>query len=413
MASHEKKIERILLVGHSYLAEENRKQLDALGRFLEVEVLSPSSWREGMSHYCLEVGVHDGKNHRIRFLEERRMAGLPQSQYFLPELGSIVRDFRPDLVHVESDPWTSIAAQAIRIRNRTNLGIPVVCTAKQNTYTTRGALRDFFKQRIANWGIRNTARFIGVSEAVRTIYEQRFGVDADRFDITTHLGVDTELFRPVEKGMKTGHLSQWAPSSGWDKSLVVGYCGRLEAYKGITDLLEAVEIARDTVTADIRLIALGSGGLGRELCGLANTLDWFHVVERVPHFQVAGFMKAIDLFVMPSRKSIRHEEHDAHAVLEALSSGLPCIGTDSGVIPSVLKQVGEVVPAAEPEVLAKSLARKTMEYPNKNSNQVNLRGREKIIAHYSLEAVAEKNLESYSKATDSWRAQAQRGISPA
>jgi glycosyltransferase involved in cell wall biosynthesis len=390
----------VVLVGHSYLAEENRKQLDALGQFCEVDVLSPRSWHEGMTHYDIEPGTVAGQNWRLHFLGERRVPGLPQSQYLLPGLTAALKRLRPDLIHIESDPWTTFAAQAIRARNRLDRSVPVVCTAKQNTYTDRGGLRDLVKRKLARWGIRNTARFIAVSPAVENLYRERFGVDSSRFDLQTHLGVDTGLFCPADEVQARNLRRQWTGDEARG-ALLIGYCGRLEEYKGVTDLVEAIIGARRETGRDIRLMLLGSGSLQEFLQEKATACGWLHLAGQIPHAQVARFMQALDLFVMPSRRSARHEEHDGHAVIEALSCGLPCIGTDSGVLP-LLEGVGSIAAAGDSDglkALIIQLEEKIRSDPEARSNRA---GRLKMNGEYSLQAVAKANWNSYRKAMEHW-----------
>jgi glycosyltransferase involved in cell wall biosynthesis len=108
---------------------------------------------------------------------------------------------------------------------------------------------------------------------------------------------------------------------------------------------------------------------------------------------VADFMKGLDIFVMPSRVLKHHEEHDAHALMEAMSVGIPSIGTASGAITDVLADAGLIVPPERTEELATALNHLAADEQLRAA--YGRRGRQRIQAHYSLEAVAATYAETY------------------
>jgi len=394
---------RLVLVGHSYLALENRKQLDALARHIEVHVLSPRSWHEGMSHFDLREGVAEGRNWRLHLMRQRRFPGLPQSQYVLPGAANVMRAVRPDLIHIESDPWTTVAIQIIATRNRQDRRVPIVSTAKQNTYTRRNWLFGTLKHQCGRWGVRNVARFIVISNAAASIYRQQFQVADNRMDFNTHLGVDTSLFAPPSQDERAETRSNWFSRTSSSRHFAVGYCGRLVEHKGVADLVQAVRRARKRASGDVQLLMLGDGPMRAELEHLANEEGFLHVLPRVPHAKVADFLKGLDLFVMPARRTPDHEEHDAHAVIEALSCGLPCIGTDSGVIREAMGGTGTVIPCSDIPALSEGILTEVAASTGKAGPRPNVAGRQWVEKTFSLAAVARKNAATYARALGEWK----------
>ncbi|MFC1812273.1 glycosyltransferase family 4 protein [Thermodesulfobacteriota bacterium] len=397
-------LKKVLILGHSYLATENRKQLNALARHINVVVLSPRRWHEGMTQFDIDADRVEGRQKIIHFVREYRFPYLPHSQYVLPGLRKAVRSIKPDLIHIESDPWTTFAVQMILVRNSLDRKIPIVCTAKQNTYTSRSWLLDVLKKQIGLWGIRNVARFIAVSDAVPDLYARHFNLPVQYFDRNTHLGVDTELFCPVnqkEKYMKRRH---WLPANHNPETFLVGYCGRLEEYKGITDLIEAIKNLRPKLNIDVKVFFLGDGSMKQHLDDLRKRESFIHLFSQVSHAAVAGFMKSLDLFVMPARKTKDHEEHDAHAVIEALACGLHCIGTDSGAIPDVIGDAGTIVPSQDTTELARAIGSHISRFSDQKNEipEFNVKGRNRAEKNFSLDAVARKNLNTYIMATEEW-----------
>ncbi len=393
----------VVLLGHSYLAEENRKQMDALARHVELDVLSPRRWHEGMSHYDFEPSCVERNGWRLHLLTARRFPLLPQSQYTLPGLAGRLRDLKPDLIHVESDPWTTYAVQVIRARNRECRSVPIVVTAKQNTFTRRNRLLDAAKRAVGRRGVRQVSRFIAVSPAVVDIYGRQFQCKADRFDLNTHLGLDTDLFRPGTAAEREQVRGEWFGGSAAPDRFVVGYCGRLVAYKGVEDLLEAVLRLRSEKGVDIHLLLLGDGPLRERLERESGRSPFIRVLPRVPHAEVAAFLRGLDLFVMPSRRLVHHEEHDAHAVMEAMATGLDCVCTDSGVIPEVMAECGTIAPESNPLGLAMAICQYLPGTATWRTSAGGTAARGRTVAEFSLAAVAARNVRTYHGAMEAWQ----------
>jgi glycosyltransferase involved in cell wall biosynthesis len=67
----------------------------------------------------------------------------------------------------------------------------------------------------------------------------------------------------------------------------------------------------------------------------------------VPHGEVALFLQALDIFVLPTvaiTPRLSTLELDAHALQEAMACGVACIGSESGPIPEILQGAGILVP---------------------------------------------------------------------
>jgi glycosyltransferase involved in cell wall biosynthesis len=84
-------------------------------------------------------------------------------------------------------------------------------------------------------------------------------------------------------------------------------------------------------------------------CGAHDLLLW---QGRRPHQELAAFMNAVDLLVLPS-----HAEGVPNVVLEALACGTPVVATAVGGIPEVLHEAaGALVPARDITALANAMA---------------------------------------------------------
>lgn len=373
---------RVAIVGHSYLALENRKSIAQLARQFEIEVISPATWKDGIFEYDPGTRSVEGDGWRIRFYGSVVPPGLPSAAYLLRSFTLGLRKFKPDILHIECDPFIPVFIQAWLWSRLWAPQSRIVCTVKQNTYTSRGrivdGIKDWFGRRLQT----KVSRFIVVNKGVAEIYRDRFGVETSRMAPITHMGVDTALFSPGS-----------AMSASTSDDLVFGYVGRLDEHKGVQDLLLAMKFARERTGRNLRLALLGGGLLKDALSRSAREYDWFSVSEPVPHAEVADFLRTLDAFVMPSRVLEFHVEHDGHAVLEAMACGLATIGTDSGAIPEVLAECGLIVQDSNPEELAAAIV--SLASDAKLRTTLGQKARRRVLEEYSLEAVAVRYGEVY------------------
>ena len=111
----------------------------------------------------------------------------------------------------------------------------LVCTVKNNTYRVYPGLLGWLKKSIANFFVKRCNFFIAVNQGVQEIYRKHFKVDVSKIEIMQHLGVDTDLFSPVN--------STSLNSSDLEPTLNIGFCGRFDVDKGIDDLIEATYVS--------------------------------------------------------------------------------------------------------------------------------------------------------------------------
>ncbi len=386
---------RVTLVTHAYLAEENRKKLSLLGRDVDLEVVSPDRATTALFRYRMGQSVVESDSYRMRFYRPVPESGIP-ARYLLWSRDLHTREFRPDVVHVEGEPWTLLALQALRCVRRYRPQAAIVCTVRQNTYTTYGWLT-FFKDSLARRAIRRVDRFLAGNAGSRRVLAERFGVPLERIQLNPQLGVDTEHFRPLPVAQRAEWRRRWGLA---DDAVVVGYCGRFVEEKGLLDLVEAARTVRARMGARLQLALLGDGPLRPQLESGAD--DDLVLHKTVPHDEVASFLQGLDIFVLPSLVLSGHEEHDAHALQEAMACGIASVGTTSGAISEILPGAGTVVPPASPAALAEALAQLLDPTTRRAFGEA---GRQRILERYSNERIVETQLETYHQAVyDSrWR----------
>lgn len=386
---------KVTVVTHAYLAEENRKKLALLAREVELEVVSPDRARTPLFRYRIDTPVIQQDGYTMRFFRPLpAAAGIP-ARYVLWSRDLGLRRFRPDVVHVEGEPWTLVAQQALSCAGRHAPGAAVVCTVRQHTYTSYGTLTGV-KDWLGRRAIARIDRFLAGNSGSRRVLEERFAVSPERIELSPQLGVDTDHFRPVTPEERRETRRRWGLA---EDALVVGYCGRLVEEKGLLDLCQAVQAAQGRPGARLQLALLGGGPLRARLEAAPGVV----LHDTVAHGEVASFLQALDVFVLPTVAITDQRatlELDAHALQEAMACGVASVGTASGVIPEILSGAGLLVPPSAPSALAEAMAQ--LLDPAKR-RQWGEAGRQRVLERYSNQRVVEKQVETYTRAIEEKR----------
>ena len=370
---------KIAILSHSYLEPENRKNILALSRLDRVVVVSPST---GPVLVFQNYRFDSSDFSKHLFLTFRPLYILP-AQYLLltPTMG--FARFKPNVIQIEYNPWSAMFFQTLVCRALFCRRAKLVCTIKKNTYRRYPGWRGWAKNRLARIVLARVDHIIAASAMVKRLYETAFQFPSTRITVVHHLGVDTERFAPSQ-----------ARNDVAGEPLVVGYCGRFEEEKGVTDLIAAVDQCREEGGRPIVLRLLGSGALDAQLALRASESAWLEICPPVSNAEVADFLRGLDIFVMPSRVLGDHQEHDAHALLEALAVGVTVIGARSGIIPEILNDgAGLLVSPEAPEELAAALSDLAQDVSKRHS--FGKRGRRKAEREFSLDRIAARKAEIF------------------
>jgi len=172
---------------------------------------------------------------------------------------------------------------------------------------------------------------------------------------------DNVLAMRIEK-LKTRNL----------KNLVFGTMGTLNMkYKGYDTVIKAIiKLKKEGYLHKYLIAGSGDASWLNSIIHKYNAEDIVTIVPAMPHEKVFDWLDSIDVYIQPSKT-----EGMPRALIEAMSRACPCIGSDAGGIPELLKS-SFVFPRGNVEKVA-SIIR------NLYKNQLNL--------------MAEENFESCSK----------------
>lgn len=204
-----------------------------------------------------------------------------------------------------------------------------------------------YRQRAVNRLISDNWRFVGVSEAVKQDLLKRCQGLNDRNTVAINNAIDINRAHLIQHSrMKAREIL------GLDNTrFIFGTIGRLVPVKGHRFLIAAVKQLKNAYPA-LQVVIIGGGRLEKELQNQIDEADLGDVVRLVGWKDDAlQYVKAFDVFVLPSLS-----EGMPISLLEAMSGGLPVMGSDIPSIRSVIETVGKLVAPEQPEALAKAMS---------------------------------------------------------
>jgi glycosyltransferase involved in cell wall biosynthesis len=261
---------------------------------------------------------------RIRKLLDQELRAAQAVILHLPNLlalraaSRLQRQGKPYAVSMVADPWDLFSPGSVRTR-------------------MRPLFRRYYRWRTA----RGCARAAAITYVTAAALQQRYPAGEG---VAAHSASNIEL-----QAVATGPRSL-ADGRQARRLIFVGALNQL--YKGPDVLLRAFARAIRSEPG-LTLTVVGEGQYRRELEALGHQLGIGGQVVFAGQLrqgsEVAAALDRADLFVLPSR-----QEGVPRAMIEAMSRGLPCIGTTVGGIPELLDP-DAMVPPNEVEQLAQKI----------------------------------------------------------
>lgn len=322
---------KVVILSKAHVVGVYQRKLEELARLPDVELLAltPPYWREA------RVGVQRLER---RHTEGYRLAVVPMlfnghhHVHVYRKLWRHFRAFRPDIVHVDDEPYNLVTLHAALLARLA--GAKVVFFTWQNL--DRGYPPPFHQLEWSNYRLA-AAAVAGNQEAVEVLRHKGY---RGPVEVIPQFGVDPEFYAPGPA--HTG------------KTPLIGFVGRLVPEKGVADLLEA--FARMGQPA--RLDLVGTGNEQARLDAQAGRLglrDRVRFRGAVPPAEMPDVYRSFDLLVVPSRTRPNWKEQFGRVIIEAMACGVPVLGSDSGEIPHVIGAPELVFPEGDSDALARLL----------------------------------------------------------
>lgn len=340
----------------------------ALG--VNLTVVVPPYWQNGTSRQILERKFERG--YRL-VVAPMRFNGHFHLHYY-PSFGRIVAEAKPDIVHVDEEPWDLVTFLAARAATRAG--------ARPLFFTWQNLQRNYpppFSWMQRDVFARCGTAIAGNADAVDVLRAKGY---AGAVQVIPQFGVDTELFRPPN-----------TPKAGGGP-FVVGYAGRLVPEKGVDVLLRAAA----GLPGDWRVRLLGDGPERANLLSLAQSLGIAERVEfvgQVPSTQTAAYYAQMDALVLPSRRMPNWTEQFGRVLVEAMACGVPVVGSQVGEIPNVIGDAGLTFAQDDHNALGTLLAQLMGDATLRDD--LRARGRARVLARFTMQSIAQQTVDVYAQ----------------
>ena len=374
---------RVLFVGHTYTVSINRDKIDQLSRFPDVELvlIIPHHWPHTLRTF--QADPHTSDTYHLQTLRTL-LEGRETRYVYFPEVTMEMRNFQPDIIHIEDGPWSLVHTQALLSKRLFAPRAKIIFFTWWNVEYKLSLLARAIEQynfRNSDWAI------AGNQDAALLLEEHGF---RRRISVLPQLGVDPGTYRHLNVNALKTQL-------GLGGKFIIGFVGRLKQQKGLDTLVEA--FAR--IDNESQLVLVGKGDFRTSLLQKAAELevnDRVHSLGVVPHSRVPEYMNTFDVLILPSRTTPHWKEQFGHVLIEAMACETPVIGSDSGEIPNVIGDAGLIFPEGDAEALANAIRRLMQDEDLRRD--LARRGRERVLTHYTHQRIAEETVAIWRKLLD-------------
>lgn len=345
-----------------------QKKLEELARLpdMELTLVVPPSWRDERGTLHLERQYTSGYDLVVEPIVFNGHFHL----HFYPRLARQIRRIRPDLVHIDEEPYNLATAHAVWLARRSR--------AKSLFFSWQNIFRRYpFPFRQLEQYVLHQVDYGIVGNQESTEVWRKKGYRGP-LAVIPQFGVDPEIFCPIPRPPR--------------REFVVGYVGRLVEEKGVDLLLEALSGLEGEWQASI----LGSGPARATLQALAHQLgiaDRISFDAQIPSVRIPDYYRQLDVLVLPSRTRPNWKEQFGRVLIEAMACGVPVVGSDSGEIPNVIGDAGLVFPEERADLLRTHLARLISDPELRTA--LARRGRERVLARYTQAQIAAETYQVY------------------
>ena len=364
---------RVLMLSKACIVGIYQPKLEAIARCgVDLTVLVPPSWRDERGVQRLERAHTAG--YQLREIPIRFNGSFHLHHY--PTLGRETRALQPAIVHIDEEPYNLATWQALHHARRVG--------AKSLFFSWQNILRAYpppFSWG-EGWAVRQADYALAGTDGAANVLRKK-GYSG-RLATIPQFGTSPELFKPALNRP--------------ERPFTIGFVGRLVPEKGLHILLRAAA----NLHGDWRLRLVGGGSGRAELQALASSLGIVEDVDflgQLPSTDLPAEYHRLDALVLPSLTRPNWKEQFGRVLVEAMASGLPVIGSDSGAIPGVIGDAGLIVPEGDVAALSQALV-DLRDQPALRAELIE-KGRARFLAYFTHERIAAATADVYRILLDS------------
>jgi len=327
---------------------------------VDLLVVVPAYWRDERGVTSLERAYTAG--YRLEVLPMALNGNF--HLHFYPTLGSLLRRERPDIVHIDEEPYNLATYHANILARRLK--------AKTLWFSWQNLLRryPFPFSAMERYNLRHVDyALMGSQSAAQVWLEKGY---RGTFSVLPQFGVDPVLFFPPAppRSSSPAHLA---------------YVGRLVPEKGVDLFIAALQGLKGVWRATI----LGSGPERERLIVQAQSAGLDERIEfraPLPSTEMPAFYQTVHILVLPSRTQANWMEQFGRVLIEAMACGVVAVGATSGEIPAVIGDAGRVFPEADVPAFREQLAQLITDPVLRET--LAQAGRERVLSQFTQRHIA-------------------------
>ncbi len=348
-----------------------QRKLEELARLpgMELAVAVPPYWRDGRRILPLERAYTSGYELHVLPMVFNGNFHL----HFYRGLDALVRRLRPEIVHIDEEPYNLATFQAMRSARRHGVQVQAMFFTWQNLLRRYPPPFSWFER----YNLAHAASAIAGNREAQDVLRAKGYRGA--IHVLPQFGVDPALYRP-ERGSPGG------------AGTVIGFIGRLVEEKGVQVLLQAVSGLDGAWTLKL----VGAGPYEADLrawcarLGIDKRVVW---AGPVPSAEIPRVLNELDVLVLPSLTRSNWKEQFGRILIEAMACEVPVVGSSSGEIPHLIADAGLVFPEGDADALRAALER-LMREPDLRP-ALGRKGRARVLAHFTQQQVAAETYAIY------------------
>ena len=364
---------RVLMISKALVAGTSQRKLEELATCpgVELTLVTPPYWqRDDGGKQILERLYTSGYQ---MIVTPMKLNGNFHLHYY-PELGKIMREARPEVVHIDEEPYNFATFQAMRLA--------VGQKAKALFFTWQNLYRSYpppFRQ-MELYNYRHAAAALAGNRDAEEVLRRK-GYRGP-IHIIPQFGFDMDIYKRTEP----------RKARAAEDPFTIGYIGRLVEDKGLPQVIDALATLPDYC----RVVFIGHGPMKSELEEQAARLgvtDRLTFKGSVPTYEIPGELQKLGVLVLPSLTRPNWKEQFGRVLCEAMACETPVIGSDSGEIPYVIGNGGLVFPEGNASELA-ARVRQLLDNPDLYA-QLARNGRQRVLDNYTQQHIARQTYEVY------------------
>lgn len=307
-----------------------------------------------------EVETVDG----LRFFRTAAPSPLPppfgewrEVAHFALRIRTVVRDFRPDILHAHSPVLDAMAGLRVARAEKLPLVYEIRAfwedAAVGNGTGTEGSWRYRLTRMLETRAVRRADAVAVICQGLRGDLVAR-GIDSAKIFVSPN-GVDLTLF-----GEPLPHDAALAERLGVAGAETIGFIGSFYDYEGLDDLIRAMP-ALVRARPRMQLILVGGGpaeAAWRTLAEQSPVADHIRFVGRVPHTEVERYYSLIDVLVYPRKHMRLTDLVTPLKPLEAMAQRRLVAASDVGGHRELIRDgdTGTLFAPDDPDAIARVLA---------------------------------------------------------